>query len=169
MGGIATLVFVMLVNFFPPLQARLHINDAALGERKLYNQTGLNIIRASSFNGVGIGTVVLHMQQYSPHFLQPWEKQPPHNYFIVAGAEGGVLVVVLLLYFFIRLIHGGFKYSSVNILNQNYPVTLGVVLVGFILLMQTDHYFWTIPQAQLLLWMFFGLMAGVSEKELSHL
>jgi len=118
--------------------------------------------------GVGMGESVLHMEQYSGLRLEPWEKQPPHNYFIIAAAELGIGGALILLWIFLSHFWGLIKKikSEVNPGLVTFHLLLVTVLATFLLLMQFDHYFYTLQQTQLLLWMILGIIsAEMNEKQ----
>ena len=88
---------VILKNF---LITRATFTDEATKERVFYDQVGLKIIQDHPLVGVGEGTSVLHMKQYSPVELQPWEIQPIHNYYLLTAAEIGIVGLIILLILF---------------------------------------------------------------------
>ncbi len=160
-------IFLSLIIFKPFLLTRATINDNASLERIFYTKIGLKIIKTHPVIGDGLGQSVLDMQTYSPIKLPPWQIQPVHNYFILAAAEIGIVGAGLFLLFF--LIHVKHLASTI-IKNRGEDIMLKVILlslfIGFLVLMQFDHYFYTIEQTQLLLWFTLGLIASETKNYL---
>jgi O-antigen ligase len=145
----------------PFILARTDLStDQSAKERIFYTKIGLKIIKAHPITGTGIGTSVLHMKQYSPVELKPWEIQPIHNYFLLAAAELGIVGAIILIYLFISYL----KNLFLLVWNKNtfsiYRLSLLCILIGYLILMFFDHYFYTIEQTQILLWMVLGLVAA---------
>jgi O-antigen ligase len=92
--------------------------------------------------------------------LKPWEIQPIHNYFLLAAAELGIVGAIILIYLFISYL----KNLFLLVWNKNtfsiYRLSLLCILIGYLILMFFDHYFYTIEQTQILLWMVLGLVAA---------
>ncbi|MCL5666386.1 MAG: O-antigen ligase family protein [Patescibacteria group bacterium] len=158
-----------LSTFKPFLLTRATISDQATVERKLYNHIALKMILNHPITGIGAGESVLHMQQYSPINLTSWQTQPIHNYFLLATAELGIVTAVILIW--IILWHGwvllkSFIYRSqplIQIKNGSdalYTLTLFSLLICFLVLMQFDHYFYTLQQTQFLFWIVLGIIAA---------
>lgn len=149
----------------PLLLARTQfLTDQSGKERIFYAKLGWEMIKDRPMVGVGIGTSALRMQDYSPTKLQPWEVQPIHNYFLLSAAELGIpgaLILIILFLLYIKKLLQRIK-NSFSI----YQVTLLSILSGFLILMLFDHYFYTIEQTQILLWLILGLTATeISEKQ----
>jgi O-antigen ligase len=163
-AGLVLIAFVAsFATFHQFLFTRATVTDEAVKQRAFYNHIGVNIVKAFPWQGIGFGASVLHMQQFSPVTLEPWEIQPIHNYYLLAAAEIGIIGGLLFLIFFLRhlfklfmlLIKNRRQFSDDNYI---YKLTLTAILCGFLLLMLFDHYFYTIVQPQLLLWVILGLM-----------
>lgn len=90
--------------------------------------------------------------------LQPWDKQPPHNYFILAAAELGIPAMLILLWIFLSHLWGLTK--KIRLSFSPYLYSLFSILFAFLLLMQFDHYFYTLQQTQMLLWIILGIIAA---------
>lgn len=137
--------------FKPFLLSRATISDQSTQERGVYAHRGIKMATDNPLFAVGLGQSVIKAQDYSAEQLKPWEKQPPHNYFILAAAEMGILGAVILLW--ILLYHIKKALTTYNLL-------LTTILVSFLVLMQFDHYFYTLQQTQLLLWVTLGIVAA---------
>lgn len=151
-------ILISLTLFKPYLISRKTFSDSATMERKEYNQIGVKIIKDRPIFGTGIGESVLHMEQYSGKRLETWEKQPVHNYFLLSAAELGVPGALILIWIF----WSHFKILLTNLKSKFniYSVALLSILISFFVLMFFDHYFYTIQQTQLLLWVFLGIIAS---------
>lgn len=165
LSALGIIIFSLVVCFGvyrPYLAARATVADGAALERIFYARIGLKIIKQYPAFGVGIGESVLHMQQYAPFKLWPWQIQPIHNYFLLAAAELGIPGALILLWIFLQHLwliikkiksQNGFELTT-------YYLLLTTILASFLLLMQFDHYFYTLQQTQMLLWMILGIIAA---------
>jgi len=150
-----------LILFLPLLNTRATISDNATLERIQYNQAGLEMIKNQPIFGVGIGESVLHMEQYMHRFLKPWEKQPVHNFFILAGAEIGLPGMLILLWLF--WLHLQALFGKLMTRPENSTAALFAAgLLAIFILMQFDHYFYTLQQTQMLLWVILGISASLT-------
>lgn len=155
------------------LFTRATITDDAVKERVFYDHVGLNIVKKYPWQGTGFGTSMLHMQQFSPVKLEPWQIQPIHNYYLLAAADIGIvgagLFVILFLWHLIKLKLQLLKNRRQIDGDYVYKLVLFSILLGFLILMLFDHYFYTIEQTQLLLWLILGLsIREIQEKSLTY-
>lgn len=155
----ALVCFTLLFLIFKPyILTRATYQDQAAVERHLYNKIGLKMLADQPIAGFGAGESLLHMERYSPVKLLPWQVQPVHNYLLLAATELGIVGLAVLLWLFgdtvVRL------WRRVQAYREALPVTLVAILAGFFILMQFDHYFYTLQQTQMLLWVVLGLGAG---------
>jgi O-antigen ligase len=105
------------------------------------------IIKQNPLTGVGLGNYTLALQKLKPN--QPaYFYQPVHNVYLLALAELGIPVfiafITLLLYYFITRLQKPFFLFS---------------CFFFFIFFLTDHFFWTLPSAFLLvfvLWITFS-------------
>lgn len=160
---------VSFIVFRPFLLTRATFSDQSTIDRKFYDQMGLKMAAKQPLFGVGAGESLLHMEQTSGKTLAPWEKQPPHNYFIIAAAELGIPFALILIWIFLyhlkvisyKFIQYRNEVSSAGLKANfsSYHLLLMTLLLCFLLLMQFDHYFYTLEQTQMLLWIFLGIIA----------
>ena len=157
--------------FKPYLQTRATISDSASTERIFYSEIGLQMVKEYPVAGIGIGESVLHMQQYSPTKLWPWQIQPVHNYFLLSATELGILGALILIWIFLSHLFAIIKKLQLNISFEltTYYLLLTTFLCIFLLLMQFDHYFYTLQQTQMLLWVILGIIASQTKNPLHHL
>jgi hypothetical protein len=174
-GFILALVFttalVSFALFSPLIIDRGNIQGESLSKRTLYNSIAIKMIRDKPIFGWGGGESMLHMQQFSPIKLDPWDIQPIHNYYLLSAAEYGIPVSLALLLFFIYHVIRGFKASQTvsDVRRATWNMTLAILLIAFMMLMLLDHYFYTIMQTQLLLWIILGFIAGESMLHAKHI
>lgn len=150
---ITTLLITLLtfLIFKPFLLTRATITDQATVQRELYNKIGLNIIKNYLVFGVGLGESVIHMQQFSPINLQTWQIQPIHNYFLLIAAEIGIPGALIMLWVFISAIFILSKKLIQETLLDIETLTILGITIAILILMQFDHYFYTLQQTQILL------------------
>lgn len=156
-------VLISLYFLNPLLSSRATLNDSAVKERAYYNQIGFRIIKDKPFFGVGVGESMLHMEQYSGDNLEPWEIQPIHNYYLLSAAEGGLVFSLILISIFLFLLIKLVRFTW-NTIDENqflYSLTLLSILTGFLILMFFDHYFYTLQQTEVLLWIILGLITAI--------
>lgn len=144
--------------YWPFITTRATLSDQSSLDRMTYNKIGLKIIRDNPIFGTGVGESVLHMERYSEKNLEPWEKQPIHNYFLLSASELGIVGFLLILWIFLSHFFSLFKkiLSSENFKELGKFVFLATILISFFTLMLFDHYFYTIQQTQMLLWIVLG-------------
>ncbi|HYV33470.1 MAG TPA: O-antigen ligase family protein [Candidatus Limnocylindria bacterium] len=158
-------IFISFLIFRPYLSTRATITDTAATERALYSKIGLQMVKQNPIFGVGVGESVLKMNQYSQVNLLPWQVQPIHNYFLLAAAELGIPGALILIFIFLwhlksLILNLKFKFSP-------YSLLLTSLLLSFLILMLFDHYFYTLQQTQMLLWIILGVI-GSEIKNPSH-
>lgn len=175
-------VFVVLISiltsffiFRPYILTRATITDQATIERSQYNKIGLKMIKDKPIFGIGIGDSVLHMEQYIGQKLEPWQKQPIHNYFLLSAAELGIPGALILIWIFASHLKSlilnlkskiiTYRRSSEALAKEDY--LLLATFSSFLVLMFFDHYFYTLQQTQMLLWVILGLIA-VNTKNTNH-
>jgi O-antigen ligase len=169
--GSAIISFLL---FRPYILTRATITDQASIERSTYNKIGLQLIKDHPLFGTGIGESVLHMGQYSGIKLEPWQKQPIHNYFLLAAAELGIPGALILIWTFLFHLFGvwnlkisklfkNWKLEIRNLQLNLYHLTLSTIVLAFLVLMMFDHYFYTLQQTQMLLWAVLGMIADETQ------
>lgn len=111
--------------------------------------------------GVGLGHFTLYMQEYVPDKFSPWLLQPVHNVYLLlvneAGAVSGALFVVLLLLLFSRILRVSRHSKEDDRLFLDLSLTI-LAIIGVVSLF--DHYFVTLYPAQVLLFLYFGLVSS---------
>jgi O-antigen ligase len=129
-------------------------NPIAIADRASFNQIGLNLTGRFPSLGVGVGNYVEALKDL--YKLEPWQNQPAHNMFIFLSAELGILGVALFIIILFE-IFSGLRLVSWDTLTS----TLAVLGIIFLLMSQTDHYFVTIQQGRLALFVVLGLISAL--------
>lgn len=148
-------IFANLIIFKPFLLSRATITDSASLARIFYAKVGLKMIEYNPVFGVGMGESILQMNKHSPIHLEPWDIQPIHNYFLLAAAELGIIGALILVWIILKHLIKLLKLPLTT-----YDLLLIAIFSSFLLLMQFDHYFYTLQQTQLLLWVVLGMIAA---------
>ena len=87
--------------------------------------------------------------------------QPVHNVFLLIFAESGVLAGVLFVLFL-----GSVVISLMRPIRPMGPMTLPAIsLIQIVLISLSDHYFWTIQQTSIFLWLIIGFGLGYARLE----
>lgn len=158
---ISVILFSIILSFslfHNLILTRATVSDKASLERGIYNHISLKMIKTRPIFGLGTGQSMLHMEQLSEPKLKPWEIQPIHNYFLLSAAELGIPGALILIWIFLDHLSSIWKLKITNL--SHYQITLGTILVCFLILMMFDHYFYTLQQTQFLLWMTLALIAA---------
>jgi len=111
-----------------------------------------------NYLGVGIGNFTDIMQEYSQDKLMPWEFQPVHNIYMLILNEQGILSLFLYLFLF--------YYIASYLLAKKTDFNLILISIGFSFLIIGffDHYFISLYQGQLLLFIYLSLFSLNQEK-----
>jgi|GEM_PF-521204 O-antigen ligase len=158
----AVSIIVTFFLFEPFLITRATFSDQSTIAREFYDVTGVKMALKNPIFGLGLGESMLHMKQYSHKSLAPWDKQPPHNYFIIAAAELGLPAMLILVWVFLSHLWGLIKKlrTNKNFLLSPFSFLLISIFCTFLVLMMFDHYFYDLNQTQLLLWIFLALISS---------
>ena len=119
--------------------------------------------------GIGSGQSVLFLQNI-PNILD-WQFQPVHNVFFLILNELGLIGFLLFVVFIIKVLKIAMiniKCSTWNIFRNNTETAqiillkslLSAIFIGYLFIMNVDHYFWDIQQGQILMWLIVGLLIG---------
>ena len=151
----------------------ISLQEEAIDLRFFYNKIGLAIIKEKPLLGVGIGNFVNFSHNY-PAFIRAanamlsggqgdveipdWLYQPVHNIYLLIASEIGILgLIVFLLFIIMRLIRIPIRMTRID--NPFLFLVICYLLLGL-----SDHYFWTLQSGGLMLWIALGLLeTGRSE------
>jgi len=155
---IVTAVVFTLIIASPYIGPRITVTDASTMSRLYYDQAGLTTFAKNPILGAGLGQLLPAAARVE-HFTQLWQLQPPHNYFIDVACETGVVGLGVIIYIFGRLLIDLYKRLKMGESEQQiFKAMLFACLIGILILMQFDHYFYTLQQTQLFLWAFLGII-----------
>ncbi len=145
------LIFAIIFSlfFFTLGKSRLCFNcqnDNSLALRNIYQEQALNLIQQKPLLGIGAGNFTIQTRISGTNYqLKNWQFQPVHNLYLLIIAEIGIVGFLLLAYLIIQQISPSLKKFE-NSPNSIFTIALCLfLLLGFF-----DHYFWTLPQGQLL-------------------
>ncbi len=152
--------------FYPWILSRGTINDQAIIERSIYNQTGIEIIKSNWLIGTGAGTNMFHMTQNLQNQLDSWNIQPIHNYWLILISEFGITGLIIMFFILITY-YKALKYTITskkisndidNPTSDNWSITLSTIAISLFTLFWFDHYFYTYWPGQILLALVIALM-----------
>lgn len=145
---------------FPYLSARTNTTPTNFN-RTLYNKAGVEIFKAHPIFGVGIGDMIPEMSKQL-NLKESWQIQPPHNFFLEVACETGIIGLILILILFAQVLKTGIsKIQTQEGDHLIYATVLTSTFCALIFLMFFDHYFYTLQQTQLLLWLLIGMILGL--------
>ena len=149
-----------VVAAWPYLGNRITVTDSSTISRIYYDKAGLTLFSKHPVLGVGLGNLMPAVAAIES-LPQAWQIQPPHNYFIIVACETGLIGLAVFLYIFISLLTKLIKKLQTGDREQQiFKYGLLSIFVAFLVLMQVDHYFYTLQQTQLLLWSVLGIISG---------
>ncbi len=163
--GVVISLFVVVavvgIGFFSGLSRiiieRFHFTDMASLQFRYANFVdGARLLFYNPF-GTGLGGSTIAMQTVSVSKYAPWQYQPAHNLFLVAGNELG---------FFGLMIFGigtFFLFRFLFLHRKEYPLHIAVG-ISFFCLSLSDHYFFTLYHGQILLALFLSFLALVGRE-----
>ncbi|MEK7075318.1 MAG: O-antigen ligase family protein, partial [Patescibacteria group bacterium] len=156
---ILSTTILSIVILFPFLNARTNTAPTVYN-RTLYNTTGLKIFSEHPIFGVGIGNMIPEMSKQL-NSTESWQVQPPHNFFLEVACETGIVGLILISVLFASILKKGMHQIEKTEGEQLiYSIALTSAFVAMIFLMFFDHYFYTLQQTQLLLWLLIGMILG---------
>ena len=152
------LLVVSLSPFIFP-RARVSFTEPSVTSRISYLDIGKNIIQEHPF-GVGLGNQVWYAVENNIYreagFTIPQEWQPIHNVYVLMTSEIGIGGALSFIVFLITLLVGLLRVSSLE------SQVLATMLMSLLLFGLFDHFLWTLPQGQFMLWLVIGLTLLVS-------
>jgi len=157
---------ICIAILFPYLKARfftISLQEEAVDLRFFYNKMALAMIKDKPLLGVGIGNFVNFSRNY-PAFIKAanamftgrggvdieipdWIYQPVHNIYLLIASEIGILGAIVFLLFIAKTL-----IRPVGLISP-----IGFLLVGFLILALSDHYFWTLQSGGLMFWLALAL------------
>lgn len=187
-----SLIFITFISIslFNEYRARLNISlqEEALDVRFFYNRASLVIIKDRPILGVGIGNYVSSLVNYQAFLraakkmtetfgggiyikevrgrIAPWLFQPVHNIYLLLAGEIGPIGLIVFLLFLIFLIKDIVKlYKNSDFKNKFLILSFLAVLFIFLIAGLSDHYFLTLQQGRIMLWLNLGILANLLRKK----
>ncbi len=130
-----TSIIFLIPIFYYVIFSKFHLSasEPAIQFRMNDLKLGWQSIKENPFFGVGLGQPIYSGQQ-----------QPIHNLYLLIASETGLIGLFLFLLFIFFIIRNSLRQPADRI---------GVLLlISLLLLGLFDHYLWTIPAGQLMLW-----------------
>jgi len=163
--AICIILFASFSEFILP-RAELSLSDPSVQYRFSYNDIGEYLTKAHLF-GVGIGNQVVYSVQNGVYekfgMDQVWQWQPIHNIYLLISSEIGILGLAAFLLFIFFIV-----FSFKNPLRLQADLfSIYVIICVILFLGLFDHYFWTIEEGRLILWVVLGLVVGMSSRALA--
>ena len=170
-GLFAISCIISVVLLFPYLQARfftISLEEEAIDLRFFYNKMAFAMIKEKPFLGIGIGNFVFHSQNYeaflraaekmletggevsrqsSGQLVPSWIYQPVHNIYLLIAVEMGILGLIVFIAILIT--------NCIRMIRMTNPFLF--LIIGFLILGLTDHYFWTLHSGGLIFWLALAL------------
>jgi len=142
----------------------ISLQEEAIDLRFFYNKIALAIIKEKPLLGVGIGNFVNFSHNY-PVFLKTanamlsgggqgdveipsWLYQPVHNIYLLIASEIGILGLIVFGIFLLFRLLGPARFKN----------PMWFVFIGFLVLVLSDHYFWTLQSGGIIFWIALGLL-----------
>lgn len=163
-AGIKKIIPVFLIFIFAMMPVKkflrervsLSAKEDAVTERLAYNEMGMDLIKENP-KGVGAGTQVFYAQknQYYKKFGMDkvWLWQPIHNIYLLIAAEIGIIGLIMFLWLITNLLFSKKIYGS-----NSEEITAKIIMLSFLIIGFSDHFFWTINQGQVMFWTIVGLL-----------
>jgi len=160
-------IFILtIIIFIPQISSKItninNVDDYPVIGRIDSIKAAYTMLLASPEFGTGPGTFTLEMRNLSEYsgVLDYWKINPVHNVLLLVAAELGITCLLLLILLIISLIVRSYIALDKAIFPDNILLsTFIVILIGIFIIFQLDHYFWTIQQGFLSLWLIISLTA----------
>src|SRR3989338_1272300 len=160
---IITFIFLFLMR--PEMFGRfgqLSLAEQSVSLRWLYNEIAALMIANNPLTGVGFGNFTNRMAEFLPYgtSLESWAIQPVHNIYLLIAAETGVIGLFFFLWFLISIV-----IKTIGSLRLNFTLerlTLLLITLAFLFIGLFDHFFLTLQQGHLMLWIILALLTVAS-------
>jgi len=156
---------VIMFVLWPEISGRFFSTspqEQAVTLRIYYNKIAVSTISENPFLGLGMGNFVWHLVN-NYQLKEFWLYQPVHNLYLLITSEVGIVGIILFLIFLGKLLIPEIKKFFKNKLNI-IGLCLNAVMFSFLCLGLIDHYFWTIQQSSLLLWLMLAMISSYREQ-----
>ena len=133
--------------FWRQIAARSMISpqDEAVTLRVYYAKEALRV----NWTGVGIGNFVTWMKRADPGHPD-WFYQPAHNLYLLVYSETGLVGILTFVALLVLVIRSAIRTRRWGWLT---------VLAAFLIMALFDHFFWTLQQGRIIIWITLALMS----------
>lgn len=162
---VAPLVIVLALALWLSLgwaivpRASFSAAEPSVSHRVIYNQIGSTMLLEHPL-GVGLGNQVVSAvtsNEFIPRGLTlSWQWQPIHNLYLLIGVEIGVIGLLSFLIFLGMV--------CVRAILRRDALIIALLAATTVLAL-FDHYFWTLEQGRLMLWLVIALALSVAAKK----
>ncbi|EKE19432.1 MAG: hypothetical protein ACD_9C00020G0003 [uncultured bacterium] len=129
--AVFSLMFVKFGDLaYVRIEAKERLENLSIDQRVLYIEQSKNIIKGSSFLGVGPGNYVFALSELYPN-KKSWDYQPVHNVFLLIRSELGIIGLL-----FVGL--------CALLLWRQRNFYMGFLLISLIPAMMFDHWIWSL-------------------------
>ncbi|MBU1992714.1 MAG: O-antigen ligase family protein [Patescibacteria group bacterium] len=154
------LLFLVVFDLDKLVLNRISVSyDEALTQRTEYMEISKNMFLKHPF-GVGIGNFTLEMQGFSEQKIRPWDLQPVHNVFLLALNEVGFVIfpvfIAIIVYIFVAVQKKSKEFVSGG--DRKYGTLLLGLFFALLVIMNLDHYPFSLYQGQFLLFFYLLLV-----------
>jgi len=168
---LALLMIIFTGPFVPHILSKTDISgqigDYSVQGRIWYAEISVKMLQANPDFGVGPGMYTLNMSEYvsSETNIEWWQYQPVHNVMLLISAELGITCLLLFVAFIGWLISLAYiTFKQKDFLGKLLLSVSLMSLFSLVIIMQFDHYLWTLQQGSLLLWFIIGMTATATTK-----
>ncbi len=165
------IIFVAFLTFLPEITAKFtnieNVDSFTVQGRVEYVKSAIDIMTKYPEFGSGLGTfsLMLNSQQGSGNIIPYWQLNPVHNVLLLIGAELGITCLLLfILLFGYTIARPTINLYQANIVRFILLSTFIIAFIGIFIIMQLDHYFWTIQQGALALFLVLGILTTLDAK-----
>ena len=156
--GVFSLFFI---SSSPHLITPSFLTSLSFLRRAELNWIALEMFKDHPLFGVGLNNFTVVMGEYGK--VSGWIRflQPVHNVYLLIAAETGLLGLAAFLLLLITSYH--LLVTKAQRLGTLRPLLL-ISLTQIVLLCFVDHYFWTLQQTSLLLWLLIGFVFSTKKE-----
>jgi O-antigen ligase len=144
------IIFGIFYQFIYSRICYQNCQDQSLILRQKYSNFSQQIIQNNSLLGIGMGQFSSYFETVNPYNLDKWDIQPVHNMYLLITSEVGLIGLALILLFFLN--KADFRFFKNPL--------LAFLFLAFLIIAFFDHYFWTLPQGQFILWLTLALLVS---------
>ncbi len=140
-------------------EGRLEVKSTT--ERLMWLKGSWWLIKQNWLAGVGIGNYGLGIRKYESKIINnapAWRYQPVHNVFFLVWGETGIIGLIFFIGIIIYLIILNLKIFRQNHENQISVILNLSILLALIILLNFDHWLWSLHFGALFFWLIMGMV-----------